>query len=323
MSHHKASQNARATAAFSTCHSGNKPADALLTPGLFNALTIDVEDYFHVEAFGSVINRRDWETFQGRVAANTNRLLDILAEGGATATFFTLGWVAQRHPDLVRRIVLEGHELASHGSDHYRADQQSPEEFRADVRRSKALLEDLGGVLVLGYRAPTFSIGRHTRWAHAILAEEGFRYSSSVYPITHDLYGDPTAPRHPFRPQPNLIEIPLTTIRLLGRNLPSAGGGYFRLLPYRLTRAALRKASRETARPCVFYLHPWEIDPGQPRQVNAPWLSKFRHYLNLERVEGRLRRLLHDFNWTRVDRIFLDDATDPPPLITSWLKPVR
>ena len=301
---------------------GSRTAPARSAPrGSCHALTIDVEDYFHVEAFAGVIDRGEWEVQPRRVARNTDRLLDILDEAGVTATFFTLGWVAQRHPELVRRIVAAGHELASHGSDHIPADRQSPDEFRQDVRRSKALLEDLSGVRVIGYRAPTFSVGSRSRWVHAILAEEGFRYSSSVYPIAHDLYGEPDAPRRPFCPLPGFVEIPLTTMRLFGRNLPTAGGGYFRLLPYRLSRGALRKAGRELHTPCVFYLHPWEIDPGQPRQTQAPRLSRFRHYLNLGRTEQRLRRLLRDFDWARMDRTFLDEAASSPPLIESWLNP--
>jgi polysaccharide deacetylase family protein (PEP-CTERM system associated) len=284
-----------------------------------NALTVDVEDYFQVEAFAGVIDRGNWEVFPRRVARNTDRILDIFADVGVSATFFTLGWVAERHPELVRRIIADGHELASHGSDHFRADQQSPEEFREDVRRSKELLEDIGGTAVAGYRAPTFSVGAKSRWAHRILAEEGFRYSSSVYPIAHDLYGAPAAPRRPFCPRPGFIEIPLTTVRMFGRNFPSAGGGYFRLLPYRVSRIALRKAGNELRTPCVFYLHPWEIDPGQPRQMQAPLQSQLRHYLNLSRTEDRLRRLLQDFRWTRMDRLFLDGTNPQPPLIESWL----
>ena len=284
-----------------------------------NALTVDVEDYFQVEAFAGVINRGDWEALPRRVVRNTDRLLDIFADSGASGTFFTLGWVAERHPELVRRIVAEGHELASHGSDHYRLDQQSPAEFRDDIRRSKALLEDIGGAAVTGYRAPTFSVGVKSRWAHEILAEEGFRYSSSVYPIAHDLYGVPKAPRHPFCPLPGFIEIPLTTVRLFGRNFPTAGGGYFRLLPYAVTRTALRKAGSELRTSCVFYLHPWEIDPDQPRQVQAPFRSRLRHYVNLGRTEHRLRRLLRDFQWTRMDHLFLDETSPQPPLIESWL----
>jgi polysaccharide deacetylase family protein (PEP-CTERM system associated) len=297
------------------------PIATATDPGPWNALTIDVEDYFQVEAFAGVIDRAEWESKPRRVARNTDRLLDLLGEAGASATFFMLGWVAQRHPELVRRIVAEGHELASHGSDHFPADRQSPDSFRQDVRRSKAMLEDLGRAPVLGYRAPTFSVGRRSSWAHAILAEEGFGYSSSVYPIAHDLYGEPDAPRRPFCPLPGFVEIPLTTVRLFGRNFPTAGGGYFRLMPYRVTRAALRRARRESAVPCVFYLHPWEIDPDQPRQLQAPALSRFRHYLNLRRTEPRLRQLLQDFRWQRMDRTFLDRKADPPPLIEAWLTP--
>ena len=284
-----------------------------------HALTVDVEDYFQVEAFAGVIARDDWDTYPRRVARNTGRILDILAEAGTNGTFFVLGWVAERHPELVRRIVADGHELASHGSDHRRVDQQSPEEFRGDVRRSKALLEDIGGVAVAGYRAPTFSIGTKSHWAHAILAEEGFRYSSSVYPLTHDLYGVPDAPRRPFCPQPGFVEIPLTTVRIFGRNFPTAGGGYFRLLPYTVSRGALRRADRELGTGCVFYLHPWEIDPDQPRQPQASFRSRFRHYLNLRRTEGRLFQLLLDFRWTRMDHLFLAGTSPQPPLIEAWL----
>lgn len=221
-------------------------------------------------------------------------------------------------PGLARRIVAAGHELASHGSAHIRVDRLSPEGFRSDVRSSKRILEDASGVAVRGYRAPTFSIGRCTTWAHAILAEEGFEYSSSVYPRKHDLYGVPGAPRTPFRPVPNLLEIPLTTVRLRGTDLPASGGGYFRLLPYVLTRGLLRRAKRANNSPAIFYLHPWEIDPEQPRQRAAPFLSKFRHYINLDRAELRLRRLLRDFTWTRMDRLFLTDTRGPFPVITSW-----
>lgn len=272
-----------------------------------NAMTIDVEDYFQVEAFASTIDRRDWETFPRRVESNTHRLMDVIAEAGVNATFFTLGWVAKRHPALVRRMVSEGHELASHGFEHCRADRQTADQFRADVRASKYLLEDIGGVAVQGYRAPTFSVGRRNPWAHAVLAEEGFRYSSSVYPISHDLYGDPGAPRMPYEPLPGFTEIPLTTLRLFGVSLPAAGGGYFRLAPYRLARWAIGSAERRNDAPCIFFIHPWEIDPGQPRQDHAPRLSRFRHYHNLHRTEGRFHRLLRDFSWGRVDAVFLGD----------------
>ena len=287
-----------------------RPADA-------GAMTIDVEDYYQVEAFASTIKRSDWDRLPPRVEQNTFRLLDLLGEAGVEATFFTLGSVARRHPALARRIVADGHELASHGTDHLRVDRQSPAAFRADIRDSKKILEDIGGVVVSGYRAPTFSIGCDSGWAHAILAEEGYRYSSSVYPVKHDLYGSPDAPRSAFAPVPGLVEIPLTTVRLLGRDIPASGGGYFRLFPYPLTRWLLARAGRQT-RPPIFYLHPWEIDPGQPRQHQAPLRSRIRHYLNLSRTEPRLRRLLRHFSWTRMDRLFLSDQSGPYPLTAAW-----
>jgi len=300
---------------------------AVLTPGASadrngraaaGAMTIDVEDYFQVEAFASTIDRRDWDRLPQRVEHNIHRLLDLLAEAGVQATFFTLGYIARRHPPLARRIVDEGHELASHGTDHGRIGSQPPSSFRSDVRDSKHILEDVGGVAVRGYRAPTFSIGRNTAWAHAILAEEGYRYSSSVYPVRHDLYGSPDAPHFPFAPCPGMIEIPLTTVRVLGREIPASGGGFFRLFPYTLTRGLLARAHRANHCPPVFYLHPWEIDPEQPRQRQAPLRSQIRHYLNLGRTEPRLRRLLRDFAWTRMDRIFLTEAAGLYPLITQW-----
>jgi polysaccharide deacetylase family protein (PEP-CTERM system associated) len=289
--------------------------------GVTNAMTIDVEDYFHVEAFASTIDRKDWDRLPQRVERNTERILDILSESGAQATFFVLGWIAQRHPGLVRRILAEGHELASHGSDHTRVDRLSPEGFRVDVRQSKRVLEDAGGVLVRGYRAPTFSISRDCSWAHAVLLEEGYCYSSSVYPFKHDLYGSPGAPRTAFAPIPGLVEVPLTTIRIFRIDVPASGGGYFRFFPYRLTRWLLDKANRGNGAPAVFYLHPWEVDLEQPRQHQAPLLSRFRHYLNLGLTEHRLRRLLGDFKWARIDRIFLTDGAEPVPLITSWMDP--
>ena len=292
-----------------------------LRSGVTNAMTIDVEDYFHVEAFASTIDRKDWDHLPQRVERNTERILDTLAEFGAQATFFVLGWIACRHPALVRRILAGGHELASHGSDHLRVDLLSPDAFRADVRQSKRVLEDAGGVLVRGYRAPTFSISRGTSWAHGILLEEGYSYSSSVYPLKHDLYGSPGAPRIAFAPIPGLVEVPLTTVRICRIDVPASGGGYFRLFPYQLTRWLLDKANQGNGAPAVFYLHPWEVDLDQPRQHQAPLLSRFRHYLNLALTEHRLRRLLGDFRWTRMDRLFLTDGAEPVPLITSWMDP--
>jgi polysaccharide deacetylase family protein (PEP-CTERM system associated) len=288
--------------------SGDLPGDSptTATPAdILNAMTVDVEDYFHVQAFANVIDRRDWDGLPRRVEQNTDRLLDVFADAGIKATFFTLGWVAERHPRLIRRITSEGHELASHGYAHIRADRQSPAEFRDDVRRAKRLLEDAGGVAVRGYRAATFSIGPGNWWAFEILAEEGYAYSSSIFPVRHDLYGVPDAPRVPFRPgSPPLTELPLTTVRLLGRNLPCAGGGYFRLLPYQFSRWAMRRVNHQDRLPCIFYLHPWEVDPGQPRQGKAPLKSRLRHYTNLAKTEGRLRRLLREFRWGRMDQAF-------------------
>jgi polysaccharide deacetylase family protein (PEP-CTERM system associated) len=269
-----------------------------------NAMTVDVEDWFQVQAFAGTISRDDWAGLERRVEVNTDRILALFAAAGVSATFFTLGWVAERHPALVRRIVAGGHELASHGYWHRLAHEQTPADFARDVGDARKLLEDVGGVAVGGYRAPTFSINTRNPWAFDVLAEAGYRYSSSVYPIRHDLYGMPDAPRFPFRPNGGaLVEIPMTTVRLAGRNFPCAGGGYFRLLPYALFRAALR--GRDGG-PGMFYTHPWEIDPGQPRVRNAPLMARFRHYLNLGRTQARLERLLRDFAWGRVDQVFAD-----------------
>ena len=277
-------------------------------PGkIVNAMTVDVEDYFHVEAFARTIDRRDWDGLPRRVERNTDKLLEEFAAAKIKATFFTLGWVAERHPALVRRIVDQGHELASHGNVHMRADKQSPSEFRADVRQAKRSLEDAGGALVRGYRAATFSIGEENWWTHDVLAEEGYLYSSSVFPVRHDLYGVPDAPRMPFRiGSSRLIEIPLTTVRVFERNLPCAGGGYFRLLPYGYSRWAMLRVNRKDQMPCVFYIHPWEVDPDQPRQFRAPLKSRLRHYTNLSRTRGRLRRILREFRWGRMDEVFHD-----------------
>jgi polysaccharide deacetylase family protein (PEP-CTERM system associated) len=247
-----------------------------------------------------------------RVEANTDRFLQLFADAGVHATFFTLGWVADRHPALIRRIVEQGHELASHGYAHRLAHEQSPEDFREDVGRARRLLEQVGGVPVQGYRAPTFSINTRNPWAFDVLADEGYTYSSSIYPIRHDLYGMPNAPRVPHRVAGGrLLEIPMTTVRLGGRNLPCAGGGYFRLLPYALFRAGLRRVNTEASG--MFYTHPWEIDPGQPRNDAAPRMSKFRHYVNLSRTFPRIAQLLQDFHWSRVDEVFAYALKNCPP----------
>jgi len=267
---------------------------------------VDVEDYFQVQAFADVVPRAMWDSLPRRVEANTDRLLAQFARAGVHGTFFTLGWVAERHPALIRRIVAAGHELASHGYWHQLVSSQSPDAFRADILRAKAVLEDAGGVAVIGYRAPTFSVGPRTPWAFSVLAETGHRYSSSIYPVRHDLYGVPDAPRTAYRHPGGLLEIPMTTLRLGGVNLPCSGGGWFRLLPYRLFRAALRRCNAAQQSPGVFYTHPWEIDPDQPRVATPSPLSRFRHYNNLHRTEARLERLLRDFAWGRMDTLFAD-----------------
>ena len=275
------------------------------TAACTNAMTVDVEDYFQVSAFEPFIQRSDWERLPRRVERNTAHILDLFGEAGVRATFFTLGWVAERHPELIRRMVNEGHEVASHGFEHTRVTHQGPEEFRADVRRTKALLEDIAGAPVSGYRAASYSIGRDNLWALDVLQEEGYRYSSSIYPINHDLYGMPEAPRFAFRINGgDFVEVPVTTLRLGARNLPCGGGGYFRLLPYRVSRWAMRRVNRSDGQPCVFYFHPWEIDPGQPRQPGLDVRTPFRHYLNLRHMERRLTRRLEDFAWQRMDEIF-------------------
>ena len=271
---------------------------------IVNALTVDVEDYFQVSALAPHIARHDWDHIPCRVEANVHRLLALFEAQGAQATFFTLGWVAERYPQLVRAIVQAGHELASHGYGHQRASDQSREEFLHDVMHAKALLEDIAGVPVRGYRAPSFSIGAANQWAFDCLAEAGYRYSSSVYPVQHDHYGMPEASRFPFQVRDGLTEIPITTVQVLGRNLPAGGGGYFRLLPYALSNWAIREFNRKEARPALFYMHPWEIDHEQPRVPDTSLKTRFRHYVNLHRTEARLTRLLGDFHWGRMDRVF-------------------
>jgi polysaccharide deacetylase family protein (PEP-CTERM system associated) len=272
--------------------------------GLTNALTVDVEDYFQVSALAPHFDRSSWDAQPCRVERNVQRLLALFHENGARATFFTLGWVAERYPQLVRDIVAAGHELASHGYGHQRASDQTRAAFGDDVRSAKALLEDLGGQPIRGYRAPSFSIGLGNLWAFDVLLEAGYRYSSSVYPVQHDHYGMPDAPRFPYESRPGLLEIPITTTRLLGRNLPAGGGGYFRLAPYEISRWALRRVNQLDQRPAIFYFHPWEIDPGQPRVHEASLKTRFRHYVNLHKTEPRLEQLLRDFRWGRVDEIF-------------------
>lgn len=286
-----------------------------VTAPITNALTVDVEDYFQVSAFAPYIARADWDRRECRVERNVERILQLLADSGTRATFFTLGWVAERHPQLVRRIVEGGHELASHGWGHQRASELDRAAFAQDVARAKGLLEDLGGTAVQGYRAPSFSIGRDNLWAFDELRRSGHRYSSSIYPIHHDHYGMPEAPRFAHRVHADLLEVPATTLRVFERNLPSSGGGYFRLLPYPVSRWMIRRVNAVDGQAAVFYFHPWEIDPGQPRVPGIDAKTRFRHYVNIGRTEQRLARLLRDFRWGRMDEIFLgpNAAGQPSP----------
>lgn len=298
-----------------------------------NLLTIDVEDYFHVSAFEAVSPPETWERCEFRVDRNTEKVLAILAEYDVRATFFVLGWVARRFPDLVKRIARGGHEIASHGFGHRRVSTQSRAEFRDDIRQSKALLEDLTARAVVGYRAPSYSIGMNSLWAYDELLAAGYLYDSSVFPVKHDFYGIPDWPRFPFyvirgdrgewAPEASraetatrksacrMLEIPITTLNLFDRNLPIAGGGYFRLFPYGVTRWGLRRINRQEGRPFVFYLHPWELDPEQPRMVGASRKSRLRHYLNLEKTEGRFRKLVNDFSFcpiqSALDSLLMDE----------------
>lgn len=283
-----------------------------------NVMSVDVEDYFQVAAFAERIPREDWERWPCRVEANVERILALFEDHGVKATFFTLGWVAERYPGLVRRISDNGHELASHGYGHQRASEMSRAAFRQDITRAKTLLEDIAGVAVRGYRAPSFSIGHANLWALDELAAAGYAYSSSIYPIAHDHYGMPQAPRFPYRPErcPQLLELPPTTVKLAGRNLPAAGGGFFRLLPYGISRRLIERVNRVEGQPCMFYFHPWELDPGQPRVAGASAKSRFRHYVNLQRMEGKLRRLLRDFRWDRADVVHAQ-ALDAQPVCTD------
>jgi polysaccharide deacetylase family protein (PEP-CTERM system associated) len=275
---------------------------------IVNALTIDVEDYFQVSALAPHFPRKNWDAVPCRVERNVDLILDLLDQRGAKATFFTLGWVAERYPQLVRRIAASGHEVASHGYSHERASAMTPKAFLADIALAKAVLEDIAGKKVTGYRAPSFSIGMQNLWAHDTIAEAGYVYSSSVYPVKHDHYGIPDAPRFPYLLASGLMEIPVTTMRLLGRNWPAGGGGYFRLLPYAVSRWQIARVNRDDKRPAIFYFHPWEVDPDQPRVAEASAKARFRHYVNLSRTENRLKRLLGDFNWGRADEVFRNAA---------------
>lgn len=279
-------------------------------PGLVNAMSVDIEDWFQVGAFEKVIARADWDRLEHRVERNSEAVLALFADMDIKATFFTLGWVAERYPALIARIVAAGHELASHGYDHARVFTMSAQAFRADLRKARALLEDAGGVRVTGYRAPSFSIDPRTPWAHNILAEEGYAYSSSVAPIVHDHYGWPDAPRFMWRPVAgsDLVELPVTTTLIAGRAVAAGGGGFFRIFPYGFSRWAIGRVNAGEGRPAVTYFHPWEIDPDQPRVAGAPLRSRLRHYTNLRVMGAKLRRLAGDFAWDRMDRVVAREA---------------
>jgi polysaccharide deacetylase family protein (PEP-CTERM system associated) len=274
-------------------------------------MTIDVEDYFQVSAFDASVSRDSWPSFPSRVVSNTQRLLRLFDEFNVKATFFVLGWVAERYPALVAEIAAGGHELASHGFAHRLVYDQTPDAFRDDVRRAKRLIEDQAGQPVLGYRAPSYSITRRSLWALDVLVEEGYAYDASIFPIRHDRYGIPDAPRHTHvltRAAGPLTEAPPSTVRLAAANWPVAGGGYFRLLPYWWTRWGIRRINTTEGKPAIFYLHPWEIDPDQPR-LQASALSRFRHYRNLDKTEDRLRRLLGEFSFAPLRQIIETTGT--------------
>ncbi|MDH5191456.1 MAG: DUF3473 domain-containing protein [Gammaproteobacteria bacterium] len=283
-----------------------------MTQEKLNAMTVDVEDYFQVSAFEKYIDRSDWNNLPCRVENNTGRLLDLFDKHNVKITFFMLGWVAERYPGLIRKIVDSGHELASHGYSHVRVTEQTPQQFREDIIKTKKLLEDISGKEIKGYRAASYSIGASNLWALQELQEAGHLYSSSIYPIKHDLYGMPEAPRFAFYPHGDsgILEIPVTTVELGNRKFPCGGGGYFRFFPYMLSRWAMRRVNRHDGQSCLFYFHPWEIDPEQPRQTGINFKTRFRHYLNLNRMHDRLERLLTDFKWDRMDNIFLKNSKE-------------
>ena len=273
---------------------------------LENALTIDVEDYFQVSAFAPYIKKETWEIQECRVENNINIILQLLKKNKTKATFFTLGWIAERYPEMIRKIVSEGHELASHGYGHERVSDLSPEQFYQDVVRAKKILEDISGSVVVGYRAPSFSIGTSNMWALEILEKTEHLYSSSIYPVQHDHYGAPDAPRFQYKNGDNFLEIPPTTIRWMKRNIPASGGGYFRLYPYFLSKWMINQVNTIENKSAIFYFHPWEIDSEQPVVKGLNRMSKFRHYVNLDKTENKIEKLLKDFKWNRMDKIFLD-----------------
>jgi len=272
---------------------------------IINAMTVDVEDYFHVSAFENTIAKSNWDNMPLRVEHNTYRLLELFEKQNTKSTFFVLGWVAKRCPELIKAIVEQGHELASHGFSHQRATEMTRAEFTADVEQSKKILEDVSGTQVLGYRAPSFSVNDSNTWIYDVLVELGFKYSSSTYPINHDLYGVPEWPRFAYQREEGILEIPVPTIRKNEVNTGIGGGGYFRLYPYWLSKRRIDKFHQQEQQPYSFYFHPWEIDPQQPRIKEAPLKSKFRHYINLSKMEGKLEKLLEDYQWSTMKDVYL------------------
>lgn len=282
----------------------------LQTNNMVNGMSVDVEDYFHAARLEQAIPRQDWDRVPCRVESNTVTVLDLFDRAQIKATFFMLGWVAERYSSLVLEIVNRGHELASYGYSHFRATTQTPAEFRDDIVRAKHLLEDISGQAVIGYRAPSYSINETNLWAFEELEKAGFQYSSSIYPIRHDIYGMPGAPRFAYYPRKTgILEIPITTMTMFGKNLPMGGGGYFRFFPYFVSQRAIRYINNQDRQSSVFYFHPWEIDPKQPRQTNISAKSKFCHYLNLDKMQDRLLQLLADFQWSRIDKLFLGKSS--------------
>ena len=277
-----------------------------------NAISVDVEDYFQVSAFEHSIDRSDWDTLEHRISDNINKILHLFSASNVTATFFVLGWVAERYPNIVEKIIDSGHELASHGYGHRRVTDLSQEEFIDDISSAKKILEDISGQKIKGYRAPSYSINQTNIWAYKALKDTGHEYSSSIYPIKHDHYGFPTAPRFTFRDSNSgIVEIPITTVKFLNRLFPAGGGGFFRFYPYWVSRWAINRVNKEDRESALFYFHPWEVDPKQPRQTGISVKSQFRHYLNLNKTEGRLLQLLTDFNWGRMDEVFINGKEIP------------
>lgn len=285
---------------------------------IINAMTVDVEDYFQVSAFENIVNRNDWDRIDCRIPQNMDKILSLFAKHDIKATFFTLGWVAERFPGIIRDTVAAGHEIASHGWSHIRVPNTDPASFYEDVDRTRKLLQDVSGQPVNGYRAASYSVTRQTLWVYENLAKAGYQYSSSIFPIKHDLYGIPEAPRAPFVvAESKITEIPLTTVKLVGRNLPCSGGGWFRLMPYSLFKAGLKRVNENDGLPGIFYFHPWEVDPDQPRQKDIPAKTAFRHYLNLHQMEKRLEKLLRDFQWGTMQQVFMEQASYPQVLISE------